>query len=80
MLAARWRDIHRVCAVTSTAITCVDPRAATTLQFGPPITARKVSQLYLKYNPIGRSVKSKLDEISDTVQNRNGNTIIIWTS
>ena len=38
-----------------------------------------LSELNLDDNPIGPSVRSKLDEMSRTVQNRNGNTIRIDT-
>ena len=39
-----------------------------------------LSVLFLNNNPIGPSVKSKLREMDNTVQNRNGNTISIYTS
>ena len=38
-----------------------------------------LSVLHLDDNPIGPSVKSKLYEMSNTVQNRNGKTIKIET-
>ena len=49
------------------------------LGFPDKIEGGLILAILLDDNPIGPSVKSKLDEMHNTVQNRNGKTIGIYT-